>query len=249
MSRSRLIPLGLLAALIVSGVATASASEPPDKCGGKVSTTPTYCIEGLQVENSKGEEASEKVEGANGEAILKATVASAEAEIKCGKGTSKGTIEDGISGVIGKSTATITYTECKVTKPAGCELGVSEHSQIKTEPLAGELVMSSGGRIEDKLKSKSSVFAAVAIEGEEGAKCDISAIGEEKRFNISGTQTCEVDKSNTEAEKEAKEHKLICKTSGSALELGENEAEMTGEGSIELSGAKAHDNWSIKEHV
>ncbi len=70
MSRSRLISLSLLVAFVVGAVATASASEPPKKCGGKVTTTPDYCVAGLQLENSKGEATSEKVEGTNGEATL-----------------------------------------------------------------------------------------------------------------------------------------------------------------------------------
>ena len=43
---------------------------------------------------------------------------------------------------------------------------------------------------------------------------------------MTGSQICEVDKSNTEAEKEAEKHKLICKPSGSSLKIGTNRAEM-----------------------
>ena len=52
--------LGLLAVVAIGVVASASASEPPVKCGGKVTTTPNYCVAGFQLENSKGEAVSDK---------------------------------------------------------------------------------------------------------------------------------------------------------------------------------------------
>jgi len=67
-------------------VASASASEPPVKCGGKVTTTPNYCVAGFQLENSKGEAVSEKSSVTNGESILKGTVASVTSEVKMRQG-------------------------------------------------------------------------------------------------------------------------------------------------------------------
>ena len=247
MSRSRLISLSLLVAFVVGAVATASASEPPKKCGGTVSAVPAYCVQGLQLENSKGEAASEKVEGTSGEAILAATIASATTEVKCEKGKSKGTIEDGISGTIGKSAVTMTFEKCKLVKPADCKLSEADEKEIKTSSLAGELILTSG-RVEDKLEPKSGSFAVIGIEGE-NSSCVITHVGEEEVVSVTGSQRCEVDKSNTEAEKETEKHKLICKTSGSGLKVGGNGAEMADEATVALSGTKAHDAWSIKEHT
>jgi len=247
MSRSRLISLSLLAAFVVGAVATASASEPPKKCGGKVNTVPAYCVAGLQLENAKGEPASEKVEGTSGEAIFAATIASVTSEVKCEKGKSKGTIEDGISGTIGKSAVTMTFEKCKLVKPANCKLTEADEKEIKTSSLAGELILTAG-RVEDKLEPKSGSFAVIGIEGE-NSSCVITHVGEEEVVSVTGSQRCEVDKSNTEAEKETEKHKLICKTSGSDLNVGSNGAEMADEGTVALSGTKAHSAWSIREHT
>ena len=247
MSRTRLILLGLLAVVAIGVVASASASEPPVKCGGKVTTTPNYCVTGYQLENSKGEAVSEKVVGTNGESILRGTVATVTSEVKCGKGKSKGTIEDGAGGTVGKSKATITFEECKLIKPANCKLTAAQEEEIETTELKGELELASG-RVEDKLESKTGAFAGISIEGKESS-CGIAEVGRPKTFNISGSQLCELDSSNAEVEAEAEKHKIICKTSGSSLKIGTNPAEIADEATVVLSGAKAHDAWSVKEHT
>jgi len=251
MSRSRLISLSLLVAFVVGAVATASASEPPKKCGGKVTTTPNYCVAGLQLENSKGEAISEKVEGTNGEATLKASIGGVASEIKCGKGKSKGTIEDGAGGTVGKSTSRITFEGCKLITPTNCKLDPEDEEGIETSGLKGELALTGAGkRIEDKLEPKEgAAFASIGIEGKTSS-CVIAEVGKPKTFNVTGSQRCEVDSSNTEAEKETEKHKTICKTSGGSLEIGVgNPAEVADEATVVLSGTKAHDVWSIKEHT
>ena len=249
MSNFRLISLGLLAAVVVFVASSASATEPPKKCGGKVTTTPNYCVAGLQLENSKGETISEKVEGTNGEALLKATIGGVTSEIKCSKGKSKGTIENGTGGTAGKSTATIVFEACKLVAPTNCKLTAADEEEIETASLKGELTLLTGGRVGDKLESKTSVFATISIEGKE-VSCVIAEVGKPKAFAVTGSQLCEVDSNNTEAEKEAEKHKLICKASGSSLEAGQNNpATMSNEATTTLSGAKAHALWSIKEHT
>lgn len=248
MSRSRLILLSLLAAFVVGAVATASATEPPKKCGGKVMTTPNYCVGGVQLENSKGESISEKIEGPDGESVLKTTVGNVNTEIKCTKGKSTGTIENGTSGTVGKSKAKITLETCKLLKPANCKLTAAEESAIKTTELKGALALT-GGRIEDKLEPKEgAAFASISIEGE-NVSCVIAEPGKPETYAVTGSQLCEVDSSNTEAETETEKHKLICKFSGSSLKIGENKAEMSSEATVALSGAKAHGAWSVKEHT
>jgi hypothetical protein len=247
MSRTRLILLGLLAVVAIGVVASASASEPPVKCGGKVTATPNYCVAGFQLENAKGEAVSEKVVGTNGESILRGTVASVTSEVKCGKGKSTGTIEDGASGTVGKSKATITFEECKLVKPTNCKLTATQEEEIETTPLKGELELSSG-RVEDKIEPKGGAFAGISIEGKESS-CVIAEVGKPKTFNISGSQLCELDSSNTEAEAETATHKINCSASGGSLKIGGNLAEISDDATLELSGAKAHDAWSVKEHT
>jgi hypothetical protein len=238
-----LILLGLLAVLAVSLVASASATEPPAKCGGKVEKTPDYCVAGFELENAKGEPIPEKFEGTNsGASILKATVSSVKTEIKCEAGKSKGTIEDGAAGTVGKSVVTDTFETCKMIKPANCKLTAADEVEIKTSELKGELGLTAG-RIEDKLEPKeSAAFAAIGIEGKEPS-CVIAEVGKPKTFSVKGSQLCEVDGSNAAAETEAATHKIICKPSGSSLEMG-GPAEMTSEATVKLTSAK---NWSVKE--
>jgi len=246
MSRTRLILAGLLAMLVVGVVASASATEPPAKCGGTVASVPDYCIEGFELENSKGEPISENVEGTNGEAVLKTTIANVTSEIKCEKGKSTGTIEDGAGGTVGKSATTITFEKCKLLKPAHCKLTAAGEKAIKTTELVGELALTAG-RVEDKLQpQEGAAFAGISIEGKESS-CVIAEVERPKTFNVTGSQLCEIDTGNAEAENETEKHKIICKTSGSSLKIGGNGVQITDEATVLLSGSKAHAPWSIKE--
>jgi hypothetical protein len=244
MSRTRLILLGLLAVAVVVGVvASSSGAEPPPPSGCKSVGTPSYCIEGVGLVS-----ASENAEGTSGSAILKASIAGTTAEIKCASGKSTGTIEGGAAGTVGKSKTKITFETCKLLAPEHCKLTSAEETKIKTSELAGELELT-GGKILDKLEPKSgAAFATISIEGE-SSLCGIAEVGIPKGFNVTGSQLCEVDSSITGAETEAEKHKLICKAAGSTnLAIGGNPAEITDETmAVELSGAKAHDHWSIKE--
>ncbi len=236
MSRTRLILLGLLAVVAVGVIASTSGAEPPAGTCVTVTTAPAYCVAGVPPASP------EKFTSTNsGESILKATVSTVKTEIKCEVGKSKGTIEDGAVGTVGKSTVTDTFEECKMIKPANCKLSAGDEEEIKTSELKGELALTSG-RIEDKLESKTGVFAGVGIEGKESS-CVIAEVGIPKTFNVTGSQLCEVDSSNTGAETEAATHKIICKNSGSSLKVG-GKAEITSEATVKLTSGK---NWSVKE--
>jgi hypothetical protein len=241
MSRTRLILLGLLAVAAVSVVATASTSTPASASGcSKVKTAPGYCVEGAPLENATAE-----IEGTNnGESTLKTTMGGVASEVKCEKGKVKGTIEGGAAGAVGKLAMTDTFEKCTLSKPANCKISEQDEKEIKTASLAGELVLTSG-RLEDKLKSKSSTFAVVVV-GAQNNLCVITHVGEEEVVPITGSQLCEVDKGNTEAETEAKTHKIVCKVSGSHLEIGTSSipVEITSEATVNLTSNK---NWSVKE--
>jgi hypothetical protein len=232
-----LILLGLLAVVAVGAViASTSGAEPPAGACTAVTSAPAYCVAGVPPASP------EKFEGTNsGESILKATVSMVKTEIKCATGKSKGTIEDGAGGTVGKSAVTDTFETCKMIKPANCKLSAGDEEAIKTSELKGELGLTSG-RVEDKLESKTGIFAGISIEGEESS-CMISHIGEEKTFSVTGSQLCEVDGNNSAAEKEESTHKIICKTSGSSLKIG-GKAEITSEAAVKLTSGK---DWSVKE--
>ncbi len=237
MSRTRLILLGLLAVVAVGAViASTSGAEPPAGACTTVTSAPAYCVAGVPPASP------EKFEGTNvGEATLKATVSMVKTEIKCETGKSKGTIEDGAAGTVGKSAVTDTFEGCKLIKPTDCKLSVADEEEIKTSELKGELALNAG-RAEDKLESKTGVFAPIGIEGKESS-CVIAEVGIPKSFNVTGSQLCEVDSSNTAAETEAATNKIICKYAGSSLKVG-GKAEITSEATVKLTSGK---NWSVKE--
>jgi hypothetical protein len=238
MSRTRLILLGLLAALAAGVVASASAEPPPPTSCMTVTSAPAYCVAGAPLTSG----ATEKFDATNvGEATLKATVSMVKTEIKCEAGKSKGTIEGGAAGAVGKSTMTDTFEKCKMITPANCKLTSAGEKEIKTTMLKGELVLT-GGRVEDELEPKEGAFAAISIEGKEST-CVIAEVGKPATYNVTGSQLCEIDSSNTEAEAEAATHKIICKDSGSSLKVG-GKAEIASEATVKLISGK---DWSVKE--
>jgi hypothetical protein len=247
-TRTRLILLGLLAAAVAVGVVASSsgAEPPPPSSCTTVTTAPAYCIAGVPLVS-----ASEEVEGTGGISILKATVSSTAAEVECQKSKSSGFIEGGAAGAVGKSKTTITFEVCKLLTPTNCKLTSAEETKIKTTELLGVLTLTGAGkRIEDKLEPESGAgFAGISIEGKEPKEptCAIAEVGKPKTFNVTGSQRCEVDSNNAEAETETEKHKITCKTTGGSLKLGGNKAEITDESTVELSGAKAHGSWSVKE--
>ena len=242
MSRTRLILSGLLIVAVVVGmVVSSSGAESPPPTGCMSVGTPSYCIAGSPLVS-----ASENAEGTSGSAILKATIGGVTSEIKCASGKSTGTIEGGVAGTVGKSKTKITFETCKLLAPEHCKLTSAEETKIKTSELAGELELT-GGKILDKLEPKAgAAFAGIAIEGAT-TSCVIAEPQKPVIYNVTGSQLCEVDSSKTAAETEAEKHKLICKAT-SGLKVGGNPAEITDETmAVEMSGAKAHDHWSVKE--
>ena len=243
MSRTRLILLGLLvAAVAVGAVVSSSGAEPPGPSCAEVTKVPAYCVAGTPLVS-----ASEETTGTSGSSILKATIANTTSEIKCESGKSTGFIEGGTAGAVGKTKTKITFETCKLLAPAHCKLTSAEETKIKTTELVGELELT-GGKILDKLEPKVGAFASIGIEGETSS-CVIGEVGKPEIYNVTGSQLCEVDSSKTAAEAEAEKHKLICKASGSTnLKIGGNPVEIADETmAVELSGAKAHGHWSVKE--
>jgi hypothetical protein len=235
MSKTRLIIAGLLVVLTGGVVASASA-EPPPPTSCKAAGTPSYCVEGVALVSS-----SEEVEGTNsGASILKGTIGGVTSEVKCEKGKLTGLIEGGAVGTAGKSTAIMTLEECKLVTPTNCKL---TSKKIETAGLKGGLTGGGAKRIEDKFEPKEgTMFTSFGIEGKESS-CVIAHVGEEIGFAVSGSQVCEVDTSNTEAETEATTHKIKCVAAG-GLEIGTNPAEITSEVIVKLKSGK---KWSVKE--
>jgi hypothetical protein len=238
-----LILLGVLAAVAASAVGSASASAAV--CGA-VTAAPDWCEEGVPNHELASPEA---VDGTSGESILKGTIAAARVRIKCASDKLTGKVEDGAAESVGKSKeGKITFETCTLVEPANCKLTAAQETSIATNNLKDKLVLTGAGkRIEDEFEPEppATAFATIAIEGKE-ASCVIAAVGEVKEFPVTGTQLCEVDGSNAAAETFAETHKVICKTTGSKLKLGGNNASFTSEAAVAFN---LDQKWAIRNSV
>jgi len=139
--------------------------------------------------------------------------------IECAKDTNTGKLEEG-----GKSKLEIKAKECTVKTPAGC--AVKEPIELKT---AGSLVSEP---VKDELKpSEGTAIAEITITGE---KCTVAG-----KYKLTGSQTCELPK----VEEEALEHELVCKTTGSKLELMAKPATLETTEKVKVVGGK---KWSAQ---
>ena len=123
MSRSRLIPLSLLAAFAVSAVVLPSALAEPKKCATG-STHWVFCY------NNNEEMSLQKAEGSGGKAVL-ASTAGGESKFECETSTLTAELES-----LGKGKGTLTLHTCKETKPEHCRLTAAEEKEIKL-PFVG----------------------------------------------------------------------------------------------------------------
>lgn len=145
--------------------------------------------------------------------------------IACNKNKVAGDLE-----TEGKSSNTkITYEGCAIegSWAKKCEVP----GTIPTNSLKDHL--SSSGRIEDTFEPEAAGgnFVEIEIKAIPGKTCSIATT-----YPITGSQTCEVDTSNTNAETFKEEHETICKTSGSDLKLGPEPATYEGSDVVKLEG-------------
>jgi hypothetical protein len=193
----KLLFVGLLTAVALSGVAaaTAAASE--------------FFVEKEAVKTAVA------TEGSSGATKLEATGVA----IECLKDTNTGKLEES-----GKSKLEVKAKECTVKSPASCT--VKEPIELKT---AGSLVSEP---VKDELKpSEGTTIAEITITGE---KCTVAG-----KYKLTGSQTCELPK----VEEEAAEHEIVCKTTGSKLELGGKAATLETTEKVKTVGGK---KWSAK---
>jgi hypothetical protein len=242
-NRIRVLLVSLLAVFAVSAVASASASahqymrctEKPlglgpkwdnDVCNTMTKPPAERRWEIVSVANGT------KVEGTSGESILKSELDFVKLTIKCSKDTFSGDLDES-----GKSSHTvITYEGCALANPAGetCEVNAT----LPTNELKDELVTGSGSRLEDKFESEGTHFIEIEIKQKSGKTCTPKGT-----YPITGSQTCEVDKTNAEAETLAADHKIICSTTGSKLKLGPEKATYEGTATVGLQGGG---NWAAE---
>jgi hypothetical protein len=108
----------------------------------------------------------------------------------------------------GTSLQSLTWTGCKVTKPAGCTTGTI------TSKTKGTLLSASETEFSPETGT---AFTTITLEG---ASCSLKG----QPFEVTGTQKC----LTPEAESEKELHEVECKTSGSALKAGGKPATLEG---------------------
>jgi hypothetical protein len=142
-ARTTKLVICALAVLVVSGVATASASAAPEYFINGTKLAGTETISSTQV----------------GTAKLTSTLNGSEVLIECAKGTNTGKIETG-----GKSTAAVKYETCSMSKPAGCKLTAAEAKEINTAALVDQLAGTTGAFTDEFRPASGTEFVAIAFE-------------------------------------------------------------------------------------
>jgi hypothetical protein len=131
-----------------------------------------------------------------------------------GKSTTEklGTEFEGKGEVLSKET-TISYEGCKATGSLGEKCEVNDPT---TNELDGKLLTE--GRLEEKFEPEvGTTFVEIGLTGK---ACTVAG-----KYKVTGSQTCEIDKSNTEAGETKAEHSSYCKPAGSHLLVGGLKAE------------------------
>jgi hypothetical protein len=192
------------AVLVLSGVATATASAAPE-----------YFIDHTKVAGTETTTAKQ-----SGTAKLTSTLNGSEVLIECTSGSGTGKIEPG-----GKSTASIKYEGCSMSKPAGCKLTAAEAKEIKPTGLVDQLAGTTGAFTDSFSPASGTEFVAIAFE-----KCT-STLNNGSHV-VSG---CAAAKAS-EAENVIGTLEFPATVGGCTLSFAGNAAMITARDEVELSG-------------
>jgi hypothetical protein len=230
MSRSRLISLGLLAAVALGAVVLAPAlAEEPKKCE---ITSPTHWVFCYNTKEEMGKPV-QKISGGGGVSVLTATIGS-EARFECKENTLVAELESS-----GKSKGTITLLNCKETKPLHCRLSAAEEKEIKIhvlESLIGKL--EKPGEPEAEFTGAGAGEELITLEIEHAPnECPIPAGG----YKVTGKQDTELPK----AEESLAEHEVIAKKISSKMKIGGNEASLSSASKVKLLAPHEGAAWYV----
>jgi hypothetical protein len=232
MSRFRLIPLCLLAALALSGVVMAPAgAEEPKKCGVESPTYWAFCY------GSNNEEIGnpiQDVSGTSSKAVLAATISAAEAKFECKEVRFAAELKPE-----GKGGGAVTLLKCKETKPEYCKLTAEEEREITlhfSESLIGKI--EKPGKPEAQLTGTGSgEEVGILYVEHETSECSIVSGG----YRVTGKQDIELP----HAEESLSEHELVARKSGSYLKIGENEASLSSTLKVKLTTTHEDAAWYV----
>lgn len=230
MSRTRLISLGLLTAVLLSVVVLAPAlAEESKKCE---IASPTHWVFCYSTKEEMGKPV-QKVSGGGGVSMLAATIGS-EAKFECKEDTFAAELESS-----GKGKGTITLLNCKETKPLHCKLSAAEEKEMKihvSESLIGKL--EKPGEPEAEFTGAGAGEELITLEIEhESNECPIPAGG----YKVTGKQDAELPK----AEESLAEHEIIAKKTGSKMKIGGNEASLSSTAKVKLLAPHEGAAWYV----
>jgi hypothetical protein len=225
MSRIRLIMLSMLAVFAFAAVASASASAATCEAGDEAKDEYTVCSGAKEFPGTLTNSVKTT------KAVLSSTVLGVEVKIEC----TEGAIENKENGKDNTSVGKISFTKCKVLKPAkGCAVAepiVAEFTDALSPPPAAPKDTFTGA-------GEGGAFAAIEFRNNGSETC---VLGDKSRFEVTGSQLCTFD---TAIATEQKTHEVKCATSGSKLKLGANEAKF----SATFTGVEAEGkSWAILE--
>jgi|HubBroStandDraft_4_1064222.scaffolds.fasta_scaffold34782_2 hypothetical protein len=230
MSRTRLISLGVLAALVLSGIVLTPALAGGGKCGEPGFTHWVFCY------GSSNEEMGspvQKISGTDGVSILEGKIGGSTAKVECKKGTFGAEI-----GLSGTGKGTDHFSECKLLKPTACRLTTAEEENIQgsfTAVLIGKLEVPGKPEAEFTGSGTSEEITTIEIENKTSECADAG------NYSISGKQDLELP----EAEKKLVEHEFAAKKTGSNLKLGGEPASLSSTAKLKLLSPHEGATWYI----
>jgi hypothetical protein len=235
MPRIRLVLIGLAVVLAVSALASATASASTEFVGaqclpradGHGHWKDSKCSEpGTNVPYETDEITNSPVEGEGVTAVLKVEIGTTKIYIDCQKTAFTGRLEKG-----NKSSATLTYKECKLYEEATGKSVPSCTVEDITASVVGKIIGSKGALEEEFTPKENEEFTKIKISG---ASCVLKGT-----FEIKGSQKCGLP----DAESQLVTHTIECKESGSSLKLGSRPA--TYRSTIIIIIIVVHDTWWI----
>lgn len=207
MSRVKLLMLGLLAALAVGAMASASASA-TDVCSG--GTNLVFCNDANQPLVGAA------VEGTSGLSLLAGTLGGAEAKFDCNKDLFKATL-----GALGTFEGLILFEECKQLLPENCKLTAEDeqsiHAVFTGRQESTELATFTGQEGGEK-------FALLEVAA--GGGCAVPG-----GYEVTGKQMVDMPKGG----ESLAEHEVVALKRNSTLLLGKGKASFSSTAKVKLS--------------
>lgn len=225
MSRIKLLLLGLLVAVAVSAIGSASASA---ACGGSPPTHFVWCNDANPMEELGTPPVH--VIGVSGLSLLAATISGVPTKFHCKKDDFLGVLE-----LLGLGHGIIIFLECKMLEPEKCKLSEADEAKIQTTEFGEELVGTlAAGKAKAKFTGTGATEKFATLEVEAPAGCNVPA----GNYEVTGLQEAELPESESMKVK----HEVKATKALSKLKVGGNTASFSSTAEVELESKLA---WGV----